>query len=102
MPNRHVYFKCYFHSSTTKLLAQVLDRKFIEHDLYILFDRLMASAKKWYEFNDEVPKRPPSWKKKEHDLVDPLDLGEQKTAPVCINSNVSSLCDKCVSNSRIL
>ncbi|KAM3579718.1 hypothetical protein VKS41_007802 [Umbelopsis sp. WA50703] len=67
--------------STTKLLAQVLDSKFIEHDLYILFDRLMASAKKWYEFNDEVPKRPPSWKKKEHDLVDPLDLGEQKTAP---------------------
>ncbi|KAJ2955430.1 hypothetical protein NQZ79_g8569 [Umbelopsis isabellina] len=67
--------------STTKLVAQVLDRKFIEHDLYILFDRLMSSAKKWYEFNDEAPKRPPGWKKKEHDLIDPLDLGEQKAAP---------------------
>lgn len=64
-------------------MAQVLDKKFIEHDLYILFDRLMSSAKKWYEFNDEAPKRLPAWKKKEHDLVDPLDLGEQKVAPVC-------------------
>ncbi|KAI9276340.1 rab-GTPase-TBC domain-containing protein, partial [Umbelopsis sp. AD052] len=41
----------------TKLMAQVLDKKYLEHDSYALFERLMSGAKKWYEFNDESCRR---------------------------------------------
>lgn len=34
---------------------QVLDPAFVEHDAFLLFDRLMAYAKPWYEFNTTVP-----------------------------------------------
>lgn len=75
-----------FSSSTTKLMAQVLDKKFLEHDSYILFDRLMAGAKKWYEFNDDVPTRRAVSQKKELDLINPVGLGGQKTTPVSLVS----------------
>ncbi|KAI8575634.1 hypothetical protein K450DRAFT_260766 [Umbelopsis ramanniana AG] len=68
--------------SSTKLMAQVLDKKFLEHDSYALFDRLMSGAKKWYEFNDEVSTRLTPAKKKELDLIDPMGLGgTEKTVP---------------------
>jgi hypothetical protein len=38
-------------------MTQVLDSAFVEHDAYILFDKLMAHGKSWYEFNDDVPSR---------------------------------------------
>ncbi|CAO3640253.1 unnamed protein product [Mucor hiemalis] len=41
----------------SKLLTQVLDSAFVEHDAYTLFDRLMTYGKSWYEFNDDVPSR---------------------------------------------
>jgi hypothetical protein len=63
-------------------MVQVLDKKFLEHDSYILFDRLMAGAKKWYEFNDEVPTSRTVAQRKEFDLVDPVGLGGQKMTPV--------------------
>ncbi|KAI9477848.1 MAG: rab-GTPase-TBC domain-containing protein [Benjaminiella poitrasii] len=40
----------------TKLMIQVLDSDFVEHDAYILFDKLMKYGKSWYEFNDDLPK----------------------------------------------
>ncbi|KAG2177509.1 hypothetical protein INT44_008020 [Umbelopsis vinacea] len=68
--------------SSTKLMAQVLDKKYLEHDSYALFERLMSGAKKWYEFNDEVSTRLTPAKKKELDLIDPMGLGGTgKTAP---------------------
>ncbi|KAI8636917.1 rab-GTPase-TBC domain-containing protein [Parasitella parasitica] len=39
----------------TKLMLQVLDSAFVEHDAYILFDNLMTFGKAWYEFNDDSP-----------------------------------------------
>jgi TBC1 domain family protein 5 len=36
-------------------MVQVLDPAFVEHDAFLLFDRLMAYAKPWYEFNTTVP-----------------------------------------------
>lgn len=54
---------CYFfidtllHSPATKLMIQVLDADYVEHDAYILFDKLMTFGKSWYEFNDDVPSR---------------------------------------------
>jgi hypothetical protein len=64
-------------------MAQVLDKKFLEHDSYALFDRLMSGAKKWYEFNDEVSSRLSSAKKKELDLIGPMGLGgTEKNIPV--------------------
>ena len=39
-------------------MAQVLNANFVEHDAYILFDKLMTYGKSWYEFNDQVPSRP--------------------------------------------
>jgi hypothetical protein len=59
-------------------MAQVLDKKYLEHDSYTLFERLMAGAKRWYEFNDEVSNRLTSAKKKEIDLIDPMGLGDSK------------------------
>jgi hypothetical protein len=44
-------------SPATKLMSQVLDSNFVEHDAYILFDKLMTFGKSWYEFNDDVPSR---------------------------------------------
>lgn len=41
-------------------MLQVLDSAFVEHDAYILFDKLMAFGKSWYEFNEEVPNRKPA------------------------------------------
>lgn len=38
-------------------MTQVLDSAFVEHDAYILFDKLMTYGKSWYEFNDDVPNR---------------------------------------------
>jgi TBC1 domain family protein 5 len=38
-------------------MLQVLDSAFVEHDAYILFDKLMTFGKSWYEFNDDVPNR---------------------------------------------
>lgn len=38
-------------------MTQVLDSAFVEHDAYILFDKLMIYGKSWYEFNDDVPSR---------------------------------------------
>ncbi|KAH8552548.1 hypothetical protein BGW37DRAFT_550784 [Umbelopsis sp. PMI_123] len=64
--------------SNTKLMAQVLDKKYLEHDSYTLFERLMAGAKRWYEFNEEVSNRLTSAKKKEIDLIDPMGLGDSK------------------------
>ncbi|KAI8994920.1 hypothetical protein BDB01DRAFT_774606 [Pilobolus umbonatus] len=40
---------------STKLMTQVLDAAYVEHDAYILFSRLMIYGKKWYEFNDDIP-----------------------------------------------
>jgi TBC1 domain family protein 5 len=42
-------------------MTQVLDSTFVEHDAYILFDKLMTFGKSWYVFNDDVPsKRAPN------------------------------------------
>ncbi|KAI7897609.1 rab-GTPase-TBC domain-containing protein [Cokeromyces recurvatus] len=38
----------------TKLMVQVLNSNFIEHDAYILFNKLMKYGKSWYEFNDDI------------------------------------------------
>lgn len=38
-------------------MTQVLDSAYVEHDAYILFDKLMTYGKSWYEFNDDVPSR---------------------------------------------
>jgi hypothetical protein len=38
-------------------MTQVLDSAFVEHDAYILFDKLMTYGKTWYEFNDDIPSR---------------------------------------------
>ncbi|ORZ13485.1 hypothetical protein BCR42DRAFT_418413 [Absidia repens] len=40
---------------TNRLMVQVLDPTFIEHDTFLLFDRLMSYAKPWYEFNNSIP-----------------------------------------------
>lgn len=45
------------YSPATKLMTQVLDSAFVEHDAYILFGKLMTFGKSWYEFNDDVPSR---------------------------------------------
>ncbi|RCH98076.1 hypothetical protein CU098_008334 [Rhizopus stolonifer] len=37
----------------TKLMAQVLDSAYVEHDAYILFNKLMKHGKSWYEFNEQ-------------------------------------------------
>lgn len=52
----------------SKLLTQVLDSTFIEHDAYVLFDKLMTYGKSWYEFNDDVPSRQ-SQNKSKPDLI---------------------------------
>ncbi|KAL9540772.1 hypothetical protein MBANPS3_009497 [Mucor bainieri] len=44
----------------SKVMLQVLDSAFVEHDAYILFDKLMTFGKSWYEFNEEVPSRRPA------------------------------------------
>ncbi|SAM09005.1 hypothetical protein [Absidia glauca] len=45
----------YLSDPTNRLMVQVLDPAFVEHDAFLLFDRLMAYAKPWYEFNTTVP-----------------------------------------------
>jgi TBC1 domain family protein 5 len=45
-------------------MGQVLDSAFIEHDAYILFDKLMTYGKSWYEFNEEVQRTKPKKVKK--------------------------------------
>ncbi|KAI8367560.1 rab-GTPase-TBC domain-containing protein [Radiomyces spectabilis] len=42
-------------SPATKLMMQVLDGSYVEHDAFILFEKLMTYAKPWYEFNDSAP-----------------------------------------------
>ncbi|KAI9243403.1 rab-GTPase-TBC domain-containing protein [Phascolomyces articulosus] len=37
-----------------RLIAQTLDPAYIEHDAYILFDKIMKYAKPWYEFNERI------------------------------------------------
>lgn len=39
------------------LIHQVLSRKYLEHDSYILFSRLMRKVKDWYDFNSTIPLR---------------------------------------------
>ena len=36
------------------MISQTLDPAFIEHDAYILFDKMMRYAKPWYEFNERI------------------------------------------------
>ncbi|KAG1451729.1 hypothetical protein G6F56_008005 [Rhizopus delemar] len=36
-------------------MLQSLDSTYIEHDAYILFDKLMTYGKAWYEFNEGLP-----------------------------------------------
>ncbi|KAG1183615.1 hypothetical protein G6F36_008317 [Rhizopus arrhizus] len=36
----------------TKVMVQVLDSAYVEHDAYILFNNLMKHGKPWYEFNE--------------------------------------------------
>ncbi|KAI8099001.1 rab-GTPase-TBC domain-containing protein [Halteromyces radiatus] len=43
---------------TNRLMTQVLDPAFIEHDAFLLFDRLMSYAKPWYEFNNTTTPAP--------------------------------------------
>ncbi|KAI8984111.1 hypothetical protein BDF20DRAFT_857996 [Mycotypha africana] len=43
-----------FLDPTVKLMVQVLDSQYVEHDAYILFEKLMKSAKTWYDFNDDA------------------------------------------------
>lgn len=38
-------------------MIQVLDSNFVEHDAYILFDKLMTFGQSWYVFNEDVPSR---------------------------------------------
>ncbi|KAI8332151.1 hypothetical protein BC941DRAFT_517225 [Chlamydoabsidia padenii] len=45
----------YLTDPTNRLMVQVLDPAFIEHDAFLLFDRLMSYAKPWYEFNNTIP-----------------------------------------------
>ncbi|ORZ00973.1 rab-GTPase-TBC domain-domain-containing protein [Syncephalastrum racemosum] len=45
--------------ASNKLLVQVLDPAYIEHDAFILFERLMTYAKPWYEFNENSRGRVP-------------------------------------------
>ncbi|CAO3629904.1 unnamed protein product [Cunninghamella blakesleeana] len=40
--------------SINAIIAQVLDSNYIEHDAYLLFDKLMSYAKPWYEYNNSV------------------------------------------------
>ncbi|KAJ8656160.1 hypothetical protein O0I10_008173 [Lichtheimia ornata] len=40
--------------ATDRLITQVLDPHYVEHDAYILFDKLMVHAKPWYEFNEKL------------------------------------------------
>ncbi|KAI7855784.1 rab-GTPase-TBC domain-containing protein [Circinella umbellata] len=37
-----------------RLISQTLDSTFIEHDAYILFEKIMKHAKPWYEFNERI------------------------------------------------
>ncbi|GAN10645.1 TBC1 domain family member 5 [Mucor ambiguus] len=53
----------------SKLMLQVLDSAFVEHDAYILFDKLMTFGKSWYEFNEEVPSRKPANSSAKPDLL---------------------------------
>ena len=46
------------HSATDRLITQVLDPHYVEHDAYILFDKLMIHAKPWYEFNEKLSSIP--------------------------------------------
>ena len=36
------------------MISQTLDSTFIEHDAYILFEKIMKHAKPWYEFNERI------------------------------------------------
>lgn len=51
------YKDIYLFSSTNKLLLQVLDANYVEHDAYLLFEKLMHFAKPWYEFNENSSSR---------------------------------------------
>ncbi|KAL7335731.1 hypothetical protein PS15p_201161 [Mucor circinelloides] len=53
----------------SKLMLQVLDSAFVEHDAYILFDKLMTFGKSWYEFNEEVPNRKPASSPAKSDIL---------------------------------
>lgn len=44
-------------------MIQVLDSDFVEHDAYILFEKLMTYGKSWYEFNEDVSKPKPQQNK---------------------------------------
>ncbi|KAI7880453.1 RabGAP/TBC [Lichtheimia hyalospora FSU 10163] len=44
--------------ATDRLITQVLDPHYVEHDAYILFDKLMVHAKPWYEFNEKLSSIP--------------------------------------------
>ncbi|KAI9323749.1 rab-GTPase-TBC domain-containing protein [Dichotomocladium elegans] len=41
-------------SATDRLITQLFDPFFVEHDAHILFDKLMRSAKPWYELNERI------------------------------------------------
>ena len=36
------------------LMGDTLDVKYVEHDAFALFHRLMGAAKQWYEFKEEL------------------------------------------------
>ncbi|RKP27688.1 rab-GTPase-TBC domain-containing protein, partial [Syncephalis pseudoplumigaleata] len=42
---------------TAKYMAITLNKQFVEHDTFVLFSLIMATAKQWYEFTEE-PRRP--------------------------------------------
>lgn len=48
-------------------MIQVLDSDFVEHDAYILFEKLMTYGKSWYEFNEDVSK--PASNRNKNDLL---------------------------------
>ncbi|KAL0074506.1 rab-GTPase-TBC domain-containing protein [Phycomyces blakesleeanus] len=56
----------------TKIMMQVLNSTYVEHDAYLLFERMMKYAKPWYEFNDDVPSRP-ACRRIQHEYLQAID-----------------------------
>ncbi|ORX51314.1 RabGAP/TBC [Hesseltinella vesiculosa] len=58
---------------TNRLMVQVLDPDYIEHDAYILFNKLMTFAKPWYEL---TPTEPINRSKSTSDLAEASKTGQ--------------------------
>ncbi|ORE10095.1 RabGAP/TBC [Rhizopus microsporus var. microsporus] len=54
---------------TDKIIAQTLDSAYIEHDAFILFEKVMKYGKSWYEFNNERAPERPSQNKSKIDIL---------------------------------